>query len=147
MRLPASSRTTSPTTRSLAGISSTLPAAPHPDDRGGQLAQGLHGLLGLVFLAEAQDRIEDEDGEDGDGVLVVAQERGGDRGEDEDDDEEGGELLQEDAPGALDVRLGQFVGAVLGQPAGRLFGAEAVARSGARLGQGLIGGDAIPVGQ
>ena len=46
-----------------------------PDlDRGhGQLFEGGHGLFGAVLLAEAQHGVEHDDGQDGDGVLPVAQ--------------------------------------------------------------------------
>ena len=80
-------------------------AAPAPIGRG-QLAQRAHGLLGLVFLAKAQSAVEDDDGHDGDGVLVVAQGGRDDRGDDQDDDEQRGELLGQDAPGALDSGFG-----------------------------------------
>ena len=53
------------------GNRSDLPVAPHLGLGRGHLLERRDGLLGLEFLVEADDGVEDDDGEDGDGVHHV----------------------------------------------------------------------------
>ena len=67
---------------------SHLAVAPHAYDRGGQLSQGAHGLLGLVFLPETQSSVEDDDGHDDDGIFVITERRRYHRRDDQNDDQD-----------------------------------------------------------
>ncbi len=60
-----------------------------------ELLQRPQRLLGAILLDEADDRIQHDDGEDGGGVLDLADESGDDRRGDQQDDHEIGELAEE----------------------------------------------------
>ena len=50
-----------------------LPAAPDADNRHREALEHRHRALGALFVHEAQDGVEDDDREDGDGVGEVAE--------------------------------------------------------------------------
>jgi hypothetical protein len=72
-----------------------LPVAPHRGLGRGQLLEGRDGFLRLEFLVEANDRVEDDNGQDGDAVQHFTEEAGDDTGGDENPDDEALELAEE----------------------------------------------------
>ncbi len=108
------------------------------------MPQGGHGLLRSVLLTESQNGIQDDDRQDGYRILEIAEGSGRDRRDDEDDDQKRGELLEEDAPGALDSRLDQLVGPVVGQPSLGLLCAQAK-RVAVGFGERFVYRDAVPI--
>ena len=100
--------------------------AKNPGDGGGHLLQGLHGLLGAVLLDDADDGVQDDDDEDGDGVGQLAHEARDDGGGDQDQDHEIPELIdnhRQQRPLAL---LYQFVATVFRESLGGFFRSKAV---------------------
>lgn len=103
--------------------------APHHLGRGGGHGlETLQGLLRLLILDGAQDRVEHQHGEDDDGALHIAGEGGDHRCDNEYEYHEILELLQKDLERALFLSLGELVGAVLLRPAAGLLGRTAPPR-------------------
>jgi hypothetical protein len=86
------SRTTSPGTSSAAGTSRTWPSRT-TWTLGGHGLERRHRLLGPVLLNKADDSVQDDDSQDHDRVLQVADDRRDRRGRDQDQDDGVGELL------------------------------------------------------
>ena len=63
--------------------------------RRGHLFERRDGLLRVELLVEADDGVEDDDGEDGNSVHHFAQHAGNDTGRDENPDDEAFELAEE----------------------------------------------------
>ena len=91
---------------------SDLPVAPHLGLGRGHLLERRDGLLRVELLVEADDGVEDDDGEDGDGVHHFAQHAGDDTGRDENPDDEALELAEENLQRADALAFLQFVRAV-----------------------------------
>ncbi len=105
-------------------------ASPAHDPRhgAGHPLEGLDRLLGAVLLDEADDPVEDDDRQDHDGVLGVAQDRG-DHGRDQQhDDHRVRELLEEQPPRWLAATLDQLVAAGPHQAGRRLGLGQAIDR-------------------
>ncbi len=122
---PVSRSTTSPGTRSREEISCTRPSRRtlhrgdrHPLERG-------HRLLGAVLLRVAEDRVEDHDGEDDDGLDPVSERDREDRGGEEDEGHDVEQLLAHDGESAAPGPFRQLVRAVLLETRRRLGCAEA----------------------
>jgi len=75
---------------------SDLPVAAHLGLGRGHLLESRDGLLGVELLVEADDRVEDDNREDGDGIDRFAQQAGDYSRGDEDPDDEALELPEED---------------------------------------------------
>ena len=125
------------------GNRSDLPVAPHRGLGRGQLLERRDGLLGLEFLVEADDRVEDDNGEDGDAVHHFTEEAGDDTGGDENPDDEALELAEENLERADGFAFLQFVRAVDREPLRRFLRRETI-RSGSQLGQHLLSRLAVP---
>ncbi len=123
-----------------------LPAADHLGHRAGKLFQCGQGLLGAVFLDEPQHGVDDDDGDDGQGVDPFLQEAGDDRRGDEDPDDEVLELAEEDGPRADAFFLLELVGAVFLQAAGGFVFAQPLVRVGLQGQDGLFHGGVIKGG-
>ena len=95
-RSPERSRIKSPGTSSVLATLWEFAVADHLGRRRRKLLERGQGALGAVFLDKAQDRIEDDDPDDGDGVEPFLQKAGDDRGGDQDEDDKVGELFGED---------------------------------------------------
>ena len=98
-----------------------------PDDarlRAGHALERIHGLLGPVLLDEADDAVEDDDGQDDGRVLGVADERGDHRCHQEHHDHGARELVQQQAPGRALLRLDELVGPVSRQAFGSVKASE-----------------------
>ena len=91
--------------------------------RAGHPLEGVHGLLGAVLLDEADDAVEDDDGQDDQGVLGLADEGRDDGGHQEHDDHGARELVEQQPPGGSLLLLDEFVGPealeTLGRDVGR----------------------------
>ena len=94
-RSPASSARMSPATIPEAGIEVTCPSRRTLACGRGHLLERRDGLLRVELLVEADDGVEDDDGEDGDGIHHFAQHAGDDTGRDENPDDEALELAEE----------------------------------------------------
>ena len=128
---------------SRGGNRSDLPVAPHLGLGRGQLLERRDGLLGLEFLVEADDRVEDDDGEDGDAVHHFTEEAGDDTGGDENPDDEALELAEEHLQRADGLAFLQLVRAVGREPLRRFLRRESI-RRGSKLGQHLLSRLAVP---
>ena len=110
------------------------------------ILQGFHGVLRLVLLDDADDRVQDDDEQDDAGVdelAVLSLHEGDDRGDyrrhDEHDDHDVLELLQELDDQALFLRLFERVLAVLGGALLRLCGGKTLLRRG-KCGEDFVRG-------
>ena len=101
-------------------------SAHHRGAGGRQRLERLHGALGAIFLDEADHGIEDDDGDDGEGVDSLAEQPGDHGSGQQDDDQEVLELTQEDAEGRAPPCLGQEVGTALGEATSSFLGAQAL---------------------
>ena len=118
-----------------------LALAPHRGldlDDGQQLG---HGVGGAPLLPEAQQAAHQQDGQDDEGVGVVAQGKGKQAGEDQDEDDGALVLRQQQGEGVGAFLGPEEVGARLGQALPGLVGAQPLRRS-AQLGQQVSGGTA-----
>ena len=122
---------------------SDLPIASHLGLGRGQLLERRDGLLRVELLVEADDGVEDDDGEDGDGVHHFAQHAGDDTGRDENPDDEALELAEENLQRADALAFLQLVRAI-GREALRRFLRRESGRCGTELGQHLLGRLAVP---
>jgi len=86
------------------------PVPPHLHNGGGKAGERRHRLFGAVLLEEAEHRVQEDDGDDRDGVHEVAQQRGDGGGPEEDRHHRGGELGKEDASWPKRRSFGEFVG-------------------------------------
>ena len=116
-----------------------LAVAEAPRGLGLHLLERLEGGLGVGFLPDADDGVEDEDEEDdagldeiddgdldaGGALLGEGDDEGDDRGEEEDLDEGVVELLQDQLPEGLALLLVELVVAVDGARGGDLRGGQA----------------------
>ena len=94
-----------------------LSIATHLDQRHDHLFQRGHCTFGAVLLRKTKGGVEDDDDQDSNGVLDVADEKGDSRGHDENDNHHLGELRSQDTPRASQSSLNQFVGTMLDQAA------------------------------
>ena len=110
----------SPGTSSCGDDHGHLAAAAHARVRRCHLLQRVERGLGAALLVEAEDRVEDDDEQDGDGVAEAREEALLAVGREPDDDRDGrrreqrqdervGELVEEPRDGALARRLGQAI--------------------------------------
>ena len=79
---------------------------------GGHLSQGGDRLFGLRFLNHPDHGVEGDDDHDGDGIDILAQKEGNDRGDDQDDHEKVVELIQKQREESRPGLFGEFVGAM-----------------------------------
>ena len=122
---------------------SDLPVASHLGLRRGHLFERRDGLLRVELLVEADDGVEDDDGEDGDGIHHFAQHAGDDAGHDENPDDEALELAEENLQRADALAFFQLVRAV-GREALCCFRCRKSGRCGAELCQHFLGRLAVP---
>ena len=94
-----------------------LSASSHGGLGGAHLAKGLHRARGFQLGDEAEQRIDDQDGENGAGLDPFTESERSDHGGGEQRHEETPELRQENQPRASLFDLTEDVGAVTGQPA------------------------------
>ncbi len=111
----------------------------------GQAPQSGQALLGPVFLDQAEDGVEDDDGQDGHGVHPFLEEARDQGGGDEDADHEALELVEEDGQGAPALLLLELVRAEGGQLAGRGLRRQARLQVRLQLAGDLIGREMPPV--
>ena len=89
------------------------PGGAVPDDfgrRGRQLFKSGQAFFGPVFLGETEDGVEDDDGQDGQGVHPLLEEARDEGGADEDPDDQPLELVEEDGQGTAAFFLLKLVG-------------------------------------
>ena len=122
---------------------SDLPVASHLGLRRGHLLERRDGFLRVELLIEADDGVEDDDGEDGDGVHHFAQHAGDDAGGDENPDDEALELAEENPQRADALAFLQFVRAVSREALRRFLRRKSGCR-GAELRQHFLGGPVVP---
>ena len=93
---------------------------PHLHHGGGKARQRRHRLFGAVLLGEAEQRVQEDDGDDRDGVHDVAQQGGDDGRPEEDRHHRRRELGEKDASGAKGGAFGELVRTARAKPRGRL---------------------------
>ena len=96
----------------------------HGRARRGHRSQRQQGILGAAFLEEADQRVQNDDRGDGDGVCDLTQESRHHGGAEQQPDERARKLSREQAPARRSLRALDLVGADLGQAAPRLLGRE-----------------------
>ena len=101
-----------------------LPVPDHLHVGCGHLLEGGDRLLGLRFLDNADDRVQRNDGGNGDGIDIFPQKERDDRRDDQDDDQKIVELVQKQFEEPRPRLFGKFVEAVCAQPVIRLPAAE-----------------------
>jgi hypothetical protein len=94
--------------------------AAHPRARSGHATQRGDRLLRLDLLHEAEHGIQDDDGDDGNGLHCLPEKAGDDAGGNEDPDQETAELAEQDGKGARRFHFMDFVRPVGGAAPGRL---------------------------
>ena len=100
-----------------------------------------HGVGGAPLLPETQQAAHQQNGQDDEGVGVVAQGKGKQAGEDQDEDDGAFVLRQQQGEGVGAFLGPEEIGARLGQALPGLVRAQALRRS-AQLGQQVSGGTA-----
>ena len=123
-----------------------LSVTPHPGCRRGQFFQCRHGFFRTVFLDEADDRVEQDDDRDGDGVLGIADRAGNHGGGEQHQDHEVRELVEENAPHRAPFGFGQRVRAVALQTGARFGSGKAAHTIGIQRTRRLLDGKGVPEG-
>ena len=116
-----------------------------PGERRSHPSQGLQGFFGPEFLEETENRVKDDDGDDGRGVhpfLEKARYKGRAY---EDPDHEIGELPQEHAPGAGPLGLLDAVGTEAAETRAGLFRRQPGLAVGSQIPGGFAGFEMPPV--
>ena len=121
--------------------------AQHPHLQGRQPAQCGHRALGAAFLQRADQRVDQHHRQDHPGVALVAERHRQRRGDEQDGDQRAGELPREGAPQRPGRRLGQRVGAVLGEPPRGGAGRQAPLGMALQMPDRLIGRKRMPGGR
>ncbi len=127
------------------GEGNQLPVADDAHFGHGKFLQRGDGLFGAIFLHESEDRIQQDDGSDGDGVLRVAEQASHDRGRDEDENHRGGDLLPEDFQRGASAFFDEFVAAILNEALLRLVLHQAFFLVRAQIGQGFLDFEQMPI--
>ncbi len=110
----------------------------------GHAPQSSQRRFGAALLDHPQESIEHDDGHDGAGFHIVAQDGRQHRGHDQDDDDEVVELLEELVPEGRARRLGQLVRAVPLETAGGLLRRQAELRGSTELHKDVAGLAGMP---
>jgi hypothetical protein len=129
------------------GLDLSLDSAPDDmGDRDGLLPERRQGLLGSPFGGEADDGVEDDDGQDGEGLDPVAEGERNECGRHQEQDDEAPKLGQEDDQGRSALGRFEGVGADRGEAGLGVLVGQAVVQVGAELLGGLVGRLGVPDG-
>ena len=143
-RAPAARATTSPGTRSASGDLMLLAIADDMRHRRGLLPEGGEGLRRLPLGQEADERVQDDHGEDGGRLDALAQGEGHRGRRQQQDHDEALELIDENRQKRPRRFLGERVGAVPLEAAGRLDAAQAALGLGVDAPAHLVSGQRVP---